>query len=100
MENIGGMTLDKRKTGINLGILSIFPVIASVITLFILKGPGTNIYLVSFIIGVLSLVGIILAIVSSIKSKRIRTGLIGFIANVCFLFYAFLLLLAMGISEP
>ena len=98
----GVLILNKNKVGIILGILSILPVIVSVIFFYTERGPNSDIYLGITIFSILSIIGIILAAISSVMSKRRITGLIGligFIANLIVLVCAFLLLLAMGIGE-
>lgn len=94
--------MDKSKAGKVLGILSIMPIIVSIIFFYIQRGPNADIYLGITIFSILSIVGIILAVISSVISKRRLNkliGLIGLIANLAVLVIAFLLLLAMGIGE-
>ncbi|MGE7023049.1 hypothetical protein [Solibacillus cecembensis] len=97
--------MNKGKVSTILGALSILPVIVSSIVFFALRGPNADVYLIIIIFGILSIIGIILAIISifmSISSRLIRKllfGLVGLSANVFVLFLAFLLLLAMGIGE-
>ena len=96
------MILNKSKVVTILGFLSIFPVIVSIIVFLNLRGPNSDIYFIITIFSILSIIGIILAVISSVMSKRRITGLIGLIgliANLIVLACAFLLLLAMGISE-
>ncbi|MBD8031966.1 hypothetical protein H9632_02715 [Solibacillus sp. Sa1YVA6] len=95
--------LNKSKVTTILGILSILPVIVSIIFFYTERGPNADIYLLITIYSILSIIGIILAVISSWMSKgrisKLLIGLIGLIANLAVLFFAFLLLLAMGISE-
>jgi uncharacterized membrane protein HdeD (DUF308 family) len=96
--------LNKSKVGTTLGFLSILPAIVSVIFYYTERGPNADIYLIINISGVLSIIGIILSVISLWMSKgrisKLLIGLIGLIANLVILVLAFLLLLAMGISEP
>jgi len=95
--------LNKRKKGTIFGVLSILPVIVSIIFFYTARGPNADIYFAITIFSVLSIIGTILAVISLWMSKgRIRQLLIGFIglfANLAVLVFAFLLLLAMGIGE-
>ena len=99
--------MNKRKVGTTLGILSIFPVIISIIFFFTTRGPNADIYAMINIFTVLSLLGIALSILSFIyvwlskeQKKHSLMGSVGLIANSLVLVYAFFLLLAMGIGEP
>ena len=94
------MVMDKGKLGNFLGVSSIFPVLLSMIIFFVLRGPNADIYFNVTIYTVLSIIGLILAIVSAIIAKKRSIGVIGIITNIGVLICAFLLLLAMGISEP
>ena len=92
--------MDKRKVGSILGITSILPAIISIIIFFTTRGPNADIYLGITIYGTLSVIGILLAIFSWLISKRIILLIIGLVGNGFVLACTFLLLLAMGISEP
>lgn len=99
--------MNKRKIGTTLGILSIFPVIISIIFFFTTRGPNADIYAMINIFTILSLLGIVLSILSFVylwlskESKRhLLIGSLGLIANSLVLVYGFFLLLAMGIGEP
>jgi len=93
--------LNKSKTGIILGILSLLPVLVSIISFFVLRGPNVsptptiNIFILS------SITGIILAFISIKKSNKFKLliGVLGLILNVIVLAGAFLLMLAYGMSE-
>lgn len=80
------------------------PVIISVIYFYSVRGPNTDIYRTITVLTILSIMGILTAGISSwiLKGRLSRqvTGLIGIIANLEVLAVAFLLILAMGISEP
>ena len=95
--------LDKSKLGIALGFLSILPVIVSTIFFYTERGPNADIYFIITIFSVLSVIGIILAVMSLWMAKgrisKLLIGSVGLIANVAVLAVAFLLLLAMGIGE-
>ena len=99
----GVLILNESKVGTILGILSILPVIVSIIFFYTERGPNADIYLGITIFSILSIIGIILAAISSWMSKgrisKLLIGLIGLIANLAVLVFAFLLLLAMGIGE-
>ena len=94
------MNLNKHKTGILLGILSIFTAIVSAIIFLIVRGPNADVYFIINIFSTLSIIGIIFGVISSILFTRRLLGVAGVIMNLFILAYAFLLLLAMGIGEP
>lgn len=95
--------LNKSKVSTILGVLSILPVIVSIIFFNIPRGPNTDIYLIIITFNILSIIGFILSVISlfmSISSKRIRKlliGLVGLTLNVLVLFFTFLLLVTTGI---
>jgi len=76
------------------GIFSILMVLISVLIFFILRGPNANLSLAIIILGSLSLLGIIFAIIS----KRWISGIIGVLSNGAVLVFVFFLLLAKGIA--
>lgn len=95
----GGSILNKTITGNVLGVLSILTVIVSVALFLILRGPNADAYPIIIIFSILSVIGIILAILSAVLSKRyilLTTGLLG---NGAVLVFTYFLLLAMGIGE-
>lgn len=96
----GVVLLNKRKAGYILGGLSILSAIISFIIFFIMRGPNTDIYFGITIFCIVSVLGILLAIFSLVMSKRLVLFIIGILGNGFVLVCAFLLLLAMGISEP
>lgn len=91
--------MDKRKVGNILGVTSILPVIISIVIFYVERGPNADIYFIINIFGILSILGILFAISSWVMSKRLFLFIFGLIGNVFVLAVAFLLLLAMGISE-
>ena len=91
----GGVILNKRTKNI-LGILSILTVIVSIIFFFLIRGPNADLTLGISVFTVLSILGIIFAILSK-KRWFIITGVI---LNGAVLVFAYFLLLAVGISEP
>ena len=95
--------MNKSKAGTTLGVLSILSVIVSIIFFYIVRGPNSDIYFAIAIFSGLSIIGIILAVMSLWMSKgrisKLLIGLVGLIANLAVLAFAFLLLLAMGIGE-
>lgn len=92
--------MDKQKLGNILGISSLLPVMISVIIFYTQRGPNVDIYFIINFYSILSVIGIVLAIISWWLSKRLIPLFIGLIGNVFVLGVAFFLLLAMGISEP
>lgn len=92
--------MDKKKSGSLLGITSILTAIISIIIFYIHRGPNADIYFDITIYGILSIVGILLAIFSWLMSKRPILLIIGLLGNGFVFVCVFLLLLAMGISEP
>ncbi|WP_245890204.1 hypothetical protein [Rummeliibacillus pycnus] len=91
--------MDKRRVGIILGFTFLVPVIISIIDFYVKKRPISDAYWDITIYSVLSIIGIELAIGSWVMTKRSIPLIIGLLANVFVLPCAFLLLLAMGISE-
>lgn len=91
--------LDKKKVGSILGVTSLLPVIISIIIFYIERGPNADIYFIITIYGILSIIGILFAVFSWLMTKRFFLLIIGLIGNGIVLVFAFLLLLAMGISE-
>lgn len=92
--------MDKQKLGNILWISSLLPVMISVIIFYTQRGPNVDIYFIINLYSILSVIGIVLAILSWWLSKRLIPLFIGLIGNVFVLGVAFFLLLAMGISEP
>ena len=95
--------MNKSNVGTISGFLSLLPVIGSVIFFYTERGPNADGYLIIDISSVLSIIGIILAVLSLWMSKgrisKLVIGLVGLIANVVVLVFALLLLLAMGMGE-
>ncbi|WP_244403542.1 hypothetical protein [Parageobacillus sp. KH3-4] len=92
--------LDKKKVGNILGVTSLLPVIISIIIFYVERGPNADVYFVITIYGILSIIGILFAVFSWLMTKRFFLPIISLIGNGAVLAIAFLLLLAMGISEP
>ncbi|MFJ8520648.1 hypothetical protein [Lysinibacillus xylanilyticus] len=90
----------KRRVGDILSVTSLLPAIISVIFFYKKRGPDFDIYFGIILFSILSIIGIIFAVVSLILSKKRIFGWIGLITNVLILVYAFFLQLAMGIGEP
>ncbi|RIU91362.1 hypothetical protein [Oceanobacillus picturae] len=88
----------KKKTGMILGIASLLMVFICFI-IFLFRGPNPNIHIDATIFIVLSAIGIVLAIFSWIRSKRLTFLIIGLLGNGVVMGFGFLLLLAMGLSE-
>jgi hypothetical protein len=103
MYNVGKwrcfVVLDKKKVGSILGVTSLLPVIISIIIFYTERGPNADIYFIITIYGILSIIGILFAVFSWLMTKRFFLLIIGLIGNGIVLAFAFLLLLAMGISE-
>lgn len=76
------------------GVLSIAMVLVSILMFFILRGPNANLTLMITILGSLSLLGIIFAVIS----KRLLYGVIGVLFNGAVLVFVYFLLLAKGIA--
>ncbi|WP_087974994.1 hypothetical protein [Oceanobacillus rekensis] len=78
------------------GVLSLLTAAISIIFFFIDKGPDANLTLGISVFTVLSVLGIIFAIIS----KKLWFIITGIILNGAVLVFAYFLLLAAGISEP
>lgn len=76
------------------GIFSFLMVIASVISFLILRGPNANLMMAIIILGTLSLLGIVFAVLS----KKWLSGILGGLLNGGILVVVFLLVLARGIA--
>ena len=76
------------------GIFSLLTVAASIISFFILREPNADLPLAIIILGSLSLLGIIFAVIS----KRWLSGVIGVLLNGTVLVCVYFLLLAYGIA--
>jgi len=92
--------LDKKKAGNILGVVSLLPIIISIIIFYIERGPNADIdFVVTIYLG-LSMVGILFAVFSCLMTKRFFLLMISLIGNGAVLVVAFLLRLAIGIGEP
>ena len=78
------------------GVTSMLMFFSSIFAFYVLRGPDADIYVGIKFFGVLSIIGIVFAIMS----KNKLWILIGGILNFCILVMSFFLLLAMGIGEP
>lgn len=76
------------------GVYSILMVLLSILTFFILKGPDADLTIGVFVFGILSLLGILFAVMS----KKWLAGIIGVLSNGVVFVFALLLLLAKGIG--
>ncbi|MEB2301369.1 hypothetical protein LAV72_17260 [Lysinibacillus xylanilyticus] len=92
--------MTKRKVGDILSVTSLLPAIISVVFFFIKRGPDSDIYFAIAVFSILSIIGIIFAVISLFISRKRFFGWIGLIANVLILIFAYFLQLAMGIGEP
>ncbi|WP_245628140.1 hypothetical protein [Shouchella shacheensis] len=93
--------MDKRKiVGRVLDAASITTVLISILVFYTLRGPNADIYVGITIFSILSILGILFAIISWLMSKRLILLIIGLLGNGFVLAYAYFLLLAMGIGEP
>lgn len=92
--------MNKHGVGRLCGIGSLLCIVLYVICFFVLRGPNSDVYLIISIGGILSIIGILIAIVSAILSKRFVYLIIGLLGNCAVLALSYFLLLAMGISEP
>ena len=77
-----------------LGFLSFLMVIASIISFLIIRGPNANLMMGIIILGTLSLLGIVFAVLS----KKWLSGILGFLLNGGVLVFVFFLVLARGIA--
>ncbi|KAA0549838.1 hypothetical protein FZW96_00345 [Bacillus sp. BGMRC 2118] len=77
------------------GLLSILTVVASILVFFIIRGPQANLMMAIIILGSLSIVGIIFALLS----RKWLFGVIGVLLNGIVMIFVYLLVLANGISE-
>jgi hypothetical protein len=76
------------------GLLSVLMVLISAIVFLILRGPNADLSLGISILGILSALGIVFAVIS----KKWLSGIIGVLTNGAVLIFAFFLLLAKGIG--
>ncbi|MGE7674206.1 hypothetical protein ACQKMV_11585 [Lysinibacillus sp. NPDC094403] len=88
------------KAGFIFGGLSVLTPILSYILFLKTRGPNADIYFMITVFGILSVVGILLAVLSYGLSKRLVLPIIGLLGNGVVLVFTYFLLLAMGISEP
>lgn len=77
------------------GLISLVMVVISIVMFLLMRGPDANVYAGIIIFSLLSIIGIIFAILS----KHWVPMTIGLILNGGVLIFTFLLLLATGISE-
>lgn len=92
--------MDKKKVGNIIGVGSILTVIISIVFFYNERGPNANIYSIIIVLTTLSVIGLLLTIISWKMSKYLIIFILGLIGNGIVLVAAYLLLLAMGISEP
>ena len=76
------------------GYLSILMVVISTLTFFILRGPNADLSIIIVILGTLSSLGILFALIS----KKWLSGTIGVLLNAFVLVFVYFLLLAKGIG--
>ncbi|MGF3103038.1 hypothetical protein [Rossellomorea sp. DUT-2] len=76
------------------GLLSALMVLISATVFLILRGPNADLSLAITILGILSVLGIVFAVIS----KKWLSGIIGLLTNGAVLIFAFFLLLAKGIG--
>ncbi|TYS86207.1 hypothetical protein [Rossellomorea aquimaris] len=75
-------------------LLSVLMVLISVAVFLILRGPNADLSLVITILGILSVIGIVFAVLS----KKWLLGIMGVLTNGTVLVFVFFLLLANGIG--
>ncbi|WP_425464039.1 hypothetical protein [Oceanobacillus piezotolerans] len=92
--------MDKKKVGNMIGVIPMLTVIINIIFFYIERGPNADIYFIIIVFTILSVLGVLFAILSWKMSKRLIFLIVGLIGNGFVLVVAYLLLLAMGISEP
>lgn len=78
------------------GLLSLLMFGISVIAFFLMRGPDGDVYLDIIVFIALSIIGLLFAALS----KQMLWTILGIGVNLIPLIFAFLLLLAMAISEP
>lgn len=78
----------------NMGILSFLMVIASIVSFLIIRGPNANLTLGIIVLGTLSILGIVFAVLS----KKWLLGIWGVLFNGAVLVFVFFLMLAKGIA--
>ncbi|MDU9693989.1 hypothetical protein O0Q50_22670 [Priestia aryabhattai] len=76
------------------GLLSIAMVLVNVIYFFTTRGPNVNLTTTIYILGFLSLLGIIFALIS----KRWTYGVLGVLTNGLILVFTFFLIIGNGIA--
>ncbi|WP_431026734.1 hypothetical protein [Lysinibacillus sp. LZ02] len=74
--------MNNRKVGSILGFTSILLVIISIIVFYALRGPNADVYLISTIFSMLSIFGILFAVVSWWMSKRLVLLIVGLLGNI------------------
>ena len=77
-----------------LGVLSLLMVIASIISFLIIRGPNANLLMAIIVLGTLSLLGLIFAVLS----KKWLSGILGVLLNGGVLVFVYLIVLARGIA--
>ena len=77
-----------------LGFLSFLMVIASISSFLIIRGPNANLMMAIIILGTLSLLGTVFAVLS----KKWLSGILGVLLNGGVLVFVFFLVLARGIA--
>jgi hypothetical protein len=77
------------------GIFTFLTVILSVLSFFFFRGPNANLTLIIVILGTLSILGVVFAVIS----RKWLSGLMGIVLNGGVLVFVFFLLLAKGIGE-
>ncbi|KPL57716.1 hypothetical protein [Rossellomorea vietnamensis] len=76
------------------GLLSVLMVLISSVAFLILRGPNADLSLAITILGILSVLGIVFAVLS----KKWLSGILGVMTNGAVLVFVFFLLLAKGIG--
>lgn len=92
--------MNKNKVGKFLGVVSIMTIIINLIIFFIQRGPDADTYFFITVFGILSIIGVVSAILSFWFSRNLIIFIIGLLGNSAILIFIYFLLLAMGISEP
>lgn len=92
--------MDKKKRGSIFGVASVLTVLVSVIFFYIERGPNANFYFMTIVLSTSSIIGILFSVFSWLLSKHLILLIIGVLSNGAVLVFAYLLLIAMGISQP
>lgn len=92
--------MSKKSIGNFFGIVSVLTVIICAIIFFIQRGPDADAYFFIVTSVILSVTGLISAVLTLLISRNITLFITGLLGNSVVLIFTFFLFLAMGIGEP